>query len=135
MKKIYIIILFALFACMACQREEEDDQRIIPCNLQTEWVKDTVEMTVWLVATLPERDYSTSFLLVNESAVLMIREKGMTIFNEICNYPQYARDWDISSSRIEVILSARMHLPSKDHGIQPSIILFYDMELTSLKRK
>jgi hypothetical protein len=59
MKKIYIIILFALFACMACQREKEEINPLVGTTWKLAGFVDTQIDTI----ETPEHDCEHCFLL------------------------------------------------------------------------
>jgi hypothetical protein len=50
----------------------------------------------------------------------------------ICNYPQYAKEWNIPENGLPVLLSGKVYPPSFDPGFQPANRAFFDLELTRL---
>jgi hypothetical protein len=51
----------------------------------------------------------------------------------ICNYPQYAKEWDIPENGLSVLLSGKVYPPSFNPGFHPMNRAFFDLELTMLK--
>jgi hypothetical protein len=54
-------------------------------------------------------------------------------YYRICNYPQYAKEWDIPGNGLPVSLSGNVYPPSFNPGFYPTVMAFFDLELTMLK--
>ncbi|MDR1345931.1 MAG: hypothetical protein LBK03_04430, partial [Bacteroidales bacterium] len=58
--------------------------------------------------------------------------QGFTTYR-ICNYPSYAKEWDIPENGLPVLLSGKVYPHSYDPGFHPTNQTFFDLELTMLK--
>jgi hypothetical protein len=61
-------------------------------------------------------------------------DSGFKTHYRICNYPQYAKEWDIPENGLPVLLSGKAYPPSFNPGFQPANRAFFDLELTTLRK-
>jgi hypothetical protein len=87
-------------------KELPPSQSVSSCIVIAKWYDDT-EPTAYLVS-------------------------GFTTYR-ICNYPQYAKEWDIPENGLPVLLSGKVYPASFNPGFHPANRAFFDLELTALK--
>ena len=59
-------------------------------------------------------------------------ETNIMFIGQICNYPDFAKEWDIHENGIKIIIEGRMYRDCRNHY---SYYVPFDYILTSLKRK
>ena len=149
MKTKILILTMCVLAVFTFANCEKDDKKapenvLVSCNPQTEFVREetnveTVILTEW--PKPPVWAYS-SFIVLNavvdspEPAPYFIQQGGgARFYNKICNYPQWAKDWEIPEEGLPVIISGNIYERSYDVGLTLPEYFYYDMELTSIKKK
>jgi hypothetical protein len=78
------------------------------------------------------RPYIVSAKLFDDTEPAAYLLGGFSTYR-ICNYPQYAKEWDIPESGLPVLLSGKVHPASYNPGFHSTNQAHFDLELTRLK--
>jgi hypothetical protein len=116
----------------------EQDTSVTTCGLKTALLGMVATEAV-ILKKAPTGDFFSPYIVVPSSVytgtIFLIRQfKGGHTKERICNYPQYARDWDVPEKGLPVILKGK----SYDYdGFQPTTAeeIFYDLELLTIQKK
>jgi hypothetical protein len=139
MKKIlsFAAILLLMTSAFTCEKESETEEQIAPCNLQTEKIKEINNVETILLRGRPDINvpvtYSTYLIFDDTHAEFVTRTYSpMSFFRDICNFPQYVREWDIPQEGLPIIISGNLYTYKTPCA---SILNCSYLELTDLKRK
>ncbi|GAB6011670.1 hypothetical protein [Viscerimonas tarda] len=149
MKKILFILtaLFVLTTGMSgCDKEEEKKAQIIPCNPETEYIRDIDNFEAVIFREEPNGLVSTPFIALYGSnnlisAVMKEYEyesdmvKYITTYG-ICNCPLYVKDWEIPEEGLPIVLSGKLY---EYNGSRPAVAgpihIWYILELSTIQKK
>jgi hypothetical protein len=117
----------------------KQEDTLTPCDLQTERRTDmdiqNVEAKIFKEHPDNARQISQYICEIDGMPTLCIIHATSSSFFEICNFPENAKEWMIPNEGLTVVVSGRVFAPSRDHGINPANTTFFDLELTSFKKK
>jgi hypothetical protein len=130
---VAVILLIVAGSFSACGKDSETEP-ITPCNPQTERLEDIQNEEARFFKQFPDDKYQFSSPFICEVDGIFTLHNA-TIFYEICNFPQYAKEWIVPDDGLSVIVGGTVFRPSRDHGFNPATHVFYDLVLTSLKRQ
>jgi hypothetical protein len=149
MLKFFLLTILALAMCMACsdkgvleqKTKTYNDNVLSACTARTD---DVVHyLTDYKTTILKEFPQQGRFSV--RSCIVVAKQfddteptaylvEGFTT-RRICNYPQYAKEWDLPENGLPILLSGKVYPPSFNYGFQPAVLIFHDLELTTLKRE
>jgi hypothetical protein len=127
---------------MGCEQEDTPPQSIVPCKPTTEFETNINNLEAVILLSPDGTDTAKKpFIIIaklfddTEPTVYLIQSGGiMRTTYRICNYPEYAKQWNIPKEGLNVELSGNVYYASYDWGYAPAIYGFRDLELTALKR-
>ncbi|MDR0614230.1 MAG: hypothetical protein LBG45_12355 [Dysgonamonadaceae bacterium] len=140
MKRIIIFIMFTALSLglyagddsVDTEVNEQDTTTLPPCGLKTAFHGEFATEAV-ILKKEPEGDFFSPYIRYSSGKIYLIQQmENVRIIRRICNYPQYALDWDVPEKGLPVILKGK----SYDYdGIQPhDLRIFYDLELLTIKK-
>jgi hypothetical protein len=103
------------------------------CDIKTRFLEE-VEYEVTILKTAPQKDfYSPSLCIIRgESGATLYVNEHMPVIGVICNFPQYALDWDIPEEGLPVIIKGKTYDYDKFY---PADRVMYYLELSTIKKK
>jgi hypothetical protein len=153
--KFIIFAVLMLGMVISCSKEDTPEQETIETVNTDETPRQGTEETLFActtrtddelsyyltdhVATVlkeySEKQVSSSYIVIakrfDDTEPTAYLTAGLSTYR-ICNYPQYAKEWDIPEGGLSVLLSGKVYPPSFDPGFQSAILAFFDLELTTL---
>jgi hypothetical protein len=115
--------------------EPECDVILPPCNSGTEFIRDFSDTIILGSSTSPSIGFAQLSWDTEPMPYLLQRSGIMQTLGRICNYPEYAKRWEIPTGGLSVIITGKIYSPSYNHGPNPATHSFYDLELVTLKKK
>jgi hypothetical protein len=114
----------------------EQDTTIIlpPCELKTSFFRE-IEYEATILKKRPEGEFfspSPCIFGIESGSPYLYIKVDMLVLGKICNFPQYAYEWDIPEEGLPVILSGKAY--SYDQ-FYPGDRLIYYLELLTIKKK
>jgi len=149
MKSKILILTMCVFAVVTFANCDKDDKKtsenvLLSCDPQTEFIGERNNIETVIVKLNPEIGaqwpYPSSIVIfqmpwdTEPTAYFIRQQEGMGSSARICNYPQWAKDWEIPEGGLQVIISGKFYEPSYGGG-EPANHSSMDMELTSIKKK
>jgi hypothetical protein len=133
---LFFFFLFSVFGIVGCEEkesQEKEEEIILPCNLtSSRWSNyDISNMeTVLFDSSVPADFEGASYVMLNpesDTNVIFIIKAS----NYICNFPDYAKKWNIPSEGLPIVISGLAY----EH-IFPGLPLYMtcDLELTLIKK-
>ncbi|MDR0680917.1 MAG: hypothetical protein LBG15_03560 [Dysgonamonadaceae bacterium] len=113
---------------------EADGETVLPpCNPETNFLREETFEAV-ILKEAPPSDFSSYFIICEENTVYLRKiTNEYSVLGEICNYPQYAKDWEIPEEGLLVLLKGNVYEYHKRVPMDGSLI-FFDLELLTIKK-
>jgi hypothetical protein len=131
-------ILLILAGGFSCKETEEREAPLTPCHLQTERREemDIRNVETVILKEYPENQFGLSSFICEREGIQTFHAIAGAIVScfEICNFPQYAKEWSIPDDGLSVVITGNTFTASRDHDLS-WMYIFFDLELTSLERK
>jgi hypothetical protein len=108
-----------------------------PCELKTTFLGE-FETEALILKKTPESDFLFPYIIpvAYEGKVYLTQKYAENVCKtrRICNFPQYAIDWDVPEEGLPVILKGKSYVYD---GFQPHSAdhILYDLELLTIKKK
>ena len=141
MKKLCFFLLAICLTGTACEeiKPKEGTNKLQSCNPQTEFIREENNIETIIVMSKEQTKGHLSYIGLGQlpgydAELTAFFIQGMA-HNRICNYPQWAKDWEIPENGLPVIISGKIYQPSYNPGFYTADKYFTDMELTSIKKK
>ncbi|MDR1122341.1 MAG: hypothetical protein LBM08_15705, partial [Dysgonamonadaceae bacterium] len=122
--------------------EEKPDDILPACTNRTGHVLYylTDHKTTILKEIPPYQSLSSCIVIAKlfddtEPTAWLVGKFGLMTYFRICNYPQYAKEWDILENGLPVLLSGKVYPASFNPGFHTTDMAFSDLELTMLKNE
>ena len=116
----------------------EQDTSVTTCGLKTALL-GVVATEAVILKKAPTGDFFSPYIVISSSVyegeIFLIQQlKNVRIIRRICNFPQYARDWDVPEKGVPVILKGKFY---HFDGFQPASAdqMYYDLELLTIQKK
>jgi hypothetical protein len=140
---LFFFFLFSVFGIVGCDEkdtQEKEEETILPCNLTSDRWSDydiSNRETVLFDSNVPADFEGTSYVVLNpkDNTNVIFIITGTIPQYYICNFPDYAKKWDIPSEGLPIVISgiAYEHIfPNIDAGGR--YIMTCDLELTLVKK-
>jgi hypothetical protein len=138
LKTATIMLLILAGSLVSCGKEKETI--LIPCNLQTERIADIdiQNEEVLFLKKPPANPYQFSHYIYEIEGIYILHihpVNSILFIFEICNFPQYAKEWIIPNDGFSVVISGKVYGASNSPRFAPFDRAFYDLELISLEKK
>jgi hypothetical protein len=113
----------------------DDDETVLPpCNPETNFLREENFEAV-ILKEAPPSNFSSYFIICEENTVYLRKiTNEYSVLGEICNYPQYAKDWKIPEEGLPVLLKGNLYEYHKTVPMEGSRI-YFDLELLTIKKK
>ena len=143
---IYTLILLIIVGCGSSREDEEFGGEVpyipCPCNEQPEAKIQFSKGEAYLfndsISEQLHYEIQRSCWIVFDSitnvAILTITSSGITNICKICNFPNFAKSWDIPLNGCKVYFEGVNYSPCVPKG-SLGVVSHYDYILTNLKRK
>ncbi|MDR1370841.1 MAG: hypothetical protein LBJ72_12065 [Dysgonamonadaceae bacterium] len=129
-KKLFLAVISLLV--LGCS--EDKDIALPSCELKTTFLGE-FETEAIILKKAPEGDFfspSPCIRGIESGNPHLYMNVDMPLIGRICNFPQYAQEWDIPEDGLSVILSGKVY----DYdGFYPANRVCYDLELSMIKKK
>lgn len=116
---------------------EQDTTVLPPCELKTAFL-GVFAMEAIILKKAPAGDFVAPYIVLSsvyEGKIDLIQQLQKTrIIRRICNFPQYALNWDVPEKGLSVILKGKSYIYD---GFEPHSAdeIHYDLELLTIKKK
>jgi hypothetical protein len=131
----FLLSVLGIVGCEEKDTQEKEEETILPCNLTSDrWSDyDISNMeTVLFDSSVPVNFEGASYVMLNpesDTNVIFIIKASIPRYY-ICNFPDYAKKWNIPSEGLPIVISGLAY----EH-IFPGLPLYLtcDLELTLIK--
>jgi hypothetical protein len=142
-----VLAMGMVVACSSDKLSENDvpepelraEGTLSPCMARTEEkMPPLTDIKTTIIKGYPQDQSLSSYIVIakrfddTEPAAYLVRGRGLATYR-ICNYPQYAKEWDIPENGLPVLLSGKIYSASFNPGFHSANQTFFDLELTILK--
>ncbi|MDR0612046.1 MAG: META domain-containing protein [Dysgonamonadaceae bacterium] len=116
---------------------EQDTTVLPPCELKTAFLGVFATEAI-ILKKAPAGDFVAPYIVLSsvyEGKIDLIQQLQKTrIIRRICNFPQYALNWDVPEKGLSVILKGKSYIYD---GFEPHSAdeIHYDLELLTIKKK
>jgi hypothetical protein len=111
-----------------------------PCGLQTEFIRDITNFETVILKNHPGNE-KKPFILYDKKGPTSLygcfEGEPEIIWGSqmiICNYPQYAEEWEIPEEGLPIVVSGKVYAFDGNVEAMPNIVVYY-LELVSINKK